>query len=78
MALFMYHWVLIKKCEKPEEKFSSLPFLNAARFVDWSIYDFKVLMTKPGMTKMLPDRMNIPGQPHPKCLVVNLNGTLVH
>ena len=61
MAIFMYHWALIKKYEKPEEKIASQPFLDAARFVDWSIYDFKVLMTKPGMTKMLPDRMNIPG-----------------
>jgi hypothetical protein len=57
-ALFMYHWGLIKKYEKPEQKMlTSEPFLEAAKFVDWSIYDFKVLMTKPGMTKMLPDRL---------------------
>ena len=75
----MYHWYLIKKYEKPESaSLVSQPFLDAARFVDWSIYDFKVLMTKPGMTKMLPDQMKIPGQPNPKTLVVNLNGTLVH
>ena len=30
------------------------------------------------MTKMLPDRPNIPGYQHPKTLVINLNGTLVH
>jgi hypothetical protein len=59
----MYHWALIKKYDKPETKMlTSEPFLEAAKFVDWSIYDFKVLMTKPGMTKMLPDRLNIPGQ----------------
>lgn len=27
---------------------------------------------------MLPDRLNIPGQQHPKVLVLNFNGTLVH
>jgi len=57
---------------------TSEPFLEAARFVDWSIYDFKVLMTKPGMTKMLPDRLKMPGQMDAKVLVMNLNGTLVH
>ena len=70
---------LIKKYENPDDKFLvSQPFLEAAKFVDWSIYDFRVLLTKPGMTKMLPDRMNIPGQPVPKTLVLNFNGTLVH
>jgi hypothetical protein len=37
------------------------PFLNAAKFVDWSIYDIHVLLSKPGMTKMLPDRLVLPG-----------------
>jgi len=79
IAIFMYHMALLKKYEKPETAMLvSQPFLDAAKFVDWSIYDFKVLMTKPGMTKMLPDRMNIPGQGHPKTLVLNFNGTLVH
>jgi len=30
------------------------------------------------MTKMLPDRPNMPGYAHPKTLVMNLSGTLVH
>jgi hypothetical protein len=42
------------------------------------VFDFAVMLTKPGMTKMLPDRFNIPGQPIPKTLVLNFNGTLVH
>jgi len=49
-----------------------------ARLVDRSVYEFKVLMTKPGMSKMLPDQMKMPGQMAPKTLVMNLNGTLVH
>lgn len=61
-AIFFYHWAVIKKYEKPEQAMLvSQPFLDAARKVDWFIFDIKTLMTKPGMTKMLPDRMNIPG-----------------
>jgi hypothetical protein len=79
IVLFLYHMILIKKYEKPETAFLvSDPFLQAARFVDWSIYDFKVLLTMPAMTKMLPDRLNIPGQQHPKTLVINFSGTLVY
>ena len=61
-AVFLYHLALIKKYEKPEEALVCIgPFLEAARVVDWSIFDFLLLMTKPGMTKMLPDRLNVPG-----------------
>lgn len=61
-TLFVYHMFLIKKYEKPEEALlASDPFLSAARWLDWSIYDLKILFTKPGMTKMLPDRMEMPG-----------------
>jgi len=61
-ALFFYHWFLIKKYAKPEEAMLvSGPFLDAARFVDWSIYDLKILFTRPGMSKMLPDKLSIPG-----------------
>lgn len=78
-SIFMYHWYLIKKYDNPETaKLVNQHFLEAARFVDWSIYDFKVLMTKPGMTKMLPDRLIIPGQMIHKTLVLNFSGTMVH
>ena len=78
-AAFFYHWGLIKKYDKPELTMPTNEyFLDTARFVDWTIYDFKVLMTKPGMTKMLPDRLSLPGQMEAKVLVMNLNGTLVH
>ena len=72
-AIFLYHYALIKKYENPEEcKVCIPPFLWAAQAVNWSIYDLGVLMTKPGMTKMLPDRLDIPGHIHHKVLVVNL------
>lgn len=62
VANFCYHMYVIKKYEKPEQAFLvSQPFLEAAKFADWSIYDFHLLMTRPGMTKMLPDRMEFPG-----------------
>lgn len=47
---------LIKKYDKPEENPMMVPlFLDMAKIVDRSVYEFKVLMTKPGMSKMLPD-----------------------
>ena len=78
IALFFYHFMLVKKYEKPEEMPTIEPFLDAAKFVSWSIYDLTLLFTRPGMSKLLPDKLSIPGQPYPKCLVLNLNGLLVH
>lgn len=78
-AIFFYHWAVIKKYEKPEQALLvSQPFLDAARKVDWFFFDIRQLLTKPGMSKMLPDRLNIPGMPQPKTLVLNFNGTMVH
>ena len=60
-AIFSYHFALIKKYQKPEDKFYvNNQFLEMAKFVDWSFYDLKTLLTKPAMTKMLPDRMQLP------------------
>lgn len=61
MITFFYHLFLVKKYEKPEEKLASGQFLDAARWLDWTIYDVKLLLTKPGMSKMLPDKLVIPG-----------------
>ena len=48
MAVFIYHFALLKKMKNPEEApLVSGPFLDAAKFVNWSIYDFTNLMTKP-------------------------------
>ena len=78
-AVFFYHWYVIKKHERPEETAYTIEaFLERARMADWMVYDLKTLFTKPGMTKMLPDRLNIPGQPTPKTLVLNFNGTVVY
>lgn len=77
MGATFYHFVLIKKYAKPETQFPvAEPFFDIAKRIDWFFYDMKVLLTKPAMTKMLPDRM--PGVPYPKVLVLNFKGTLVH
>ena len=73
---FFYHLAIIKKYQKPEEMPVVEPFLTAAKNFDWFIYDMRVLMTKPAVTKMLPDK--IPGMAYPKTLVLGFRGTLVH
>jgi len=57
------HMGFLKMYERPESEalFFIYPFSDVAKFINFSAHDFMVLMTKPGMTKMLPDRMNIPG-----------------
>lgn len=78
-AVFLYHMYIVKSYDKPEKApLAFEPFLGAAKFVDWSIYDLRLLFTQPGMSKMLPDRFEFPGQQAPKTLVLNLQGTLVH
>lgn len=78
-ALFLYHYYVLRKYEKPEQAWLvSQPFLDAAKAADWFLFDMRTLFTKPGMTKMLPDRFEMPGQPNPKTLVLNFNGTIVH
>ncbi len=52
--------------------------MSIAKFIDWSFYDLKNLLTKPAMTKMLPDRIQFPGIQYPKVLVLNFKGTLIH
>eukprot|EP00355_Strombidium_rassoulzadegani_P007161 CAMPEP_0168626764 /NCGR_PEP_ID=MMETSP0449_2-20121227/10824_1 /TAXON_ID=1082188 /ORGANISM="Strombidium rassoulzadegani, Strain ras09" /LENGTH=299 /DNA_ID=CAMNT_0008668817 /DNA_START=133 /DNA_END=1031 /DNA_ORIENTATION=- len=80
LALLGYHLAIVRKYKKPEEEapFVIGPFMEAAGACDFFIKDMKILFTMPGMTKMLPDRMNMPGYMNPKTLVINLNGTLVH
>ena len=80
IVLFWYHYYLLKKTEKPEEGFlANQVFLDFARWVDWHVYDLKLLLTRPPVEKLLPDRPPLPpGSAYPKTLVVNLRGTLIH
>ncbi len=79
-ALFWYHMYLLKKTEKPESGFlANQVFLDLAKSADWHFYDLKLLLTRPPVEKLLPDRPPLPpGAAYPKTLVLNLRGTLVH
>lgn len=79
-AIFWYHMYLLKKTQKPEDGFlASDPFLRLARWADWHFYDLKLLLTRPPVEKLLPDRPPLPpGATYPKTLVLNMRGTLVH
>lgn len=79
-GLFWYHMYLLKKTEKPEAGFGANDFfLDLARKADFAFYDMRLLMTRPPVEKLLPDRPPLPpGAAYPKTLVINLRGTLVH
>lgn len=78
-SVFCYHFYLVKKTKKPEEGFlANDAFLKAAKFVDWSIYDLRLLLTRPPVEKLLPDRPDLPGMVFPKTIILNLRGTLIH
>lgn len=79
-VLFWYHMYLLKKTEKPETGFGANDFfLNMAKTADWYFYDLKVLLTRPPVEKLLPDRPPLPpGAAYPKTLILNMRGTIVH
>ena len=79
LALFFYHMYLIKKTKEPSQGFlANQFFLDAAKTVDFFIYDLKLMLTRPPVAKLLPDRPQFPGVVYPKLLVLNLRGTLIH
>ena len=80
IGLFWYHMYLLKKTDKPETGFmANEAFLNLARNADYAFYDMKLLLTRPPVEKLLPDRPPLPpGSAYPKTLVINMRGTLVH
>ncbi len=80
IGLFWYHMYLLKKTEKPETGLLANDFfLNMAKQADWFFYDMNLLLTRPPVEKLLPDRPPLPpGSAYPKTLVINLRGTLVH
>ena len=78
-AIFCYHIYLLKKTDKPEKGFlASDFFLDMARRADFFVYDIRLLLTRPPVEKLLPDRPDIPGIIFPKTMVLNLRGTLIH
>lgn len=80
IVYFWYHMYLLKKTPKPETGFlANDAFLDFAKKADWFFYDLKLLLTRPPVEKLLPDRPPLPpGAAYPKTLVLNMRGTLVH
>jgi len=78
-AVFWYHMYLLKKTKKPEEGLLANGFfLGMAQNADWAFKDLKLLLTRPPVEKLLPDRPDFPGMQFPKTIIVNLRGTLIH
>lgn len=79
ILLFWYHMYLLKKTEKPETGFlASEFFLNVAKRADYHYNDLIILLTRPPVEKLLPDRPPLPpGAMYPKTLVLNLRGTIL-
>ena len=79
-AYYFYHLFLVLRQDKPEEGFLvENHFLGAALWTQYNIQMMKILLTRPPVDSLMPDRMPLPpGYAHPKTLVLNLQGTLCH
>lgn len=80
MALFSYHFYLVRKTEKPEQALGCISmFLNHAQRFNWSIEDLTLLLTRPPVEKLMPDKPPLPPHiPYPKTLIIGLRGVTVH
>ena len=80
IVLFCYHMYLLRNLEKLETGFLANGFfMDLARKGDAIFYEMSILMTRPPVEKLLPDRPPLPpGAAYPKTLVLNLRGTVVH
>jgi mitochondrial import inner membrane translocase subunit TIM50 len=78
-VLFFYHFYMLKQGEASANKMKLAPFWELAKKVDWHMYELQLLLTRPPVSKLLPDRTpSPPGTMYPKTLVLNLRGTLIH
>lgn len=60
-GLYCYHMYLLKKTDHPEKGFlANEAFLNLARTTDYWYNDLKLLLTRPPVEKLLPDRPPLP------------------
>ena len=80
IALFSYHFYLVRRKEKPEQSpFTIDLFLQHATRFNWHIEDLTLLLTRPPVEKLMPDRPEMPpGMSYPKTLVLGLRGITVH
>lgn len=79
-GFYVYHMYLVIKKDRPEEEFlANHYFLEAAEFTKYNYTMLSIMLTRPPVDKLLLDRPPVPqGYQNPKCLVLNLNGTLIH
>ena len=79
LVLFGYHYYRLRY-SKDIRKEPHIAFYTALAYeVDAQIRDIYSVLTRPPVTKLLPDKPPLmPGQVFPKTLVLNLRGTLVH
>jgi mitochondrial import inner membrane translocase subunit TIM50 len=79
-AMYVYHLYLVIKKDKPEQAFlANEMFLHAAGFTKYNYDMLTILLTRPPVDRLLLERPPLPaGYQHPKVLVLNLNGTLIH
>jgi import inner membrane translocase subunit TIM50 len=80
LALFAYHFYLVKRKEKPEESPLAINmFLRHATQANWHIQDLTLLLTRPPVEKLMPDKPPLPPHvPYPKTLIIGLRGVSVH
>ena len=78
--LFFYHFYLVKNGSRPDDgKPKIAQFMLMAERADWHLYNLHLLLTRPPVEKLMPDRPPAPpGAMYPKTLVLNLRGTLIH
>jgi hypothetical protein len=78
-VLFAYHFYLVRKKEKPEEAIGWIDlFLDHAYRFNWHCKELNILLTRPPVDKLMPDKPPLP--PHmkfPKTLIISLRGTTV-
>ncbi len=80
ISALAYHFYLVHWTQRPEEGFLVNSYLlEQAMKIDWFVYDLKLMLTRPPVEKLLPDRPQAPpGAVYPKTLILNMRGTLVH
>lgn len=79
-AYYFYHLFLVLRTDKPENGFLvESRFLDAAYLTTYNFQQMRIFLTRPPVDSLLPERMPLPpGYAHPKTLVLNLQGTLLH
>lgn len=79
LALFSYHFYLVRNKDKPEESFGCIDYmLKMAMRFNWHVNDINILLTRPPVSKLLPDKPPMPPHmPYPKTLVIGLRGVSV-